>query len=365
MSGMIENIYGRLAAAVALTLLSFLLSGPVRADLLSFEEVYRYDAGEADSKLSCRALSLLEVKKLLLERLGTYIESTSRVTDFQLSSDEVTTLSAGIVKTEILSEQWDGRTYTLIARLQADPEEVNRLVAEIAGRDRKRQELRQLEDLNREGQERISQLRAEMTAIQGDKERKQQELRQLEELNRDGQQRLDRLKEEMAAIQNDRDRKQEELAQLEKLNQDGLERLNQLKDQMVLIQNDMLTANQDYRQAARLLASWGAYEQGLKEMREKRFAEAVASFSLAVEGHPSADSYLWRSKAFRKAGDSRRALDDLEQALRLDPKIAEAYFLRGQILREGGEKKQGLAEIRKAASLGHGKARLWLKAKGK
>ena len=37
---------------------------------VSFVEQYSYDAGEADSKLTCRSISLLEVKRILLERLG-------------------------------------------------------------------------------------------------------------------------------------------------------------------------------------------------------------------------------------------------------------------------------------------------------
>lgn len=329
MAGSIWKMTGRALLGVSM-LGQCLVPVPARAELLSFQEQYHYAAGEADSKLSCRAVSLLEVKRLLLERLGTYIESSSQVVDLQLSSDVVTSLSAGIVKTEILDEQWDGKTYSLTARIQADPEEVNRLVAEIATRSRQ-----------------------------------QAELAQLEKSNQDDLARHQQLKEEMLKIQHDRERQQAELAQLEKLNQDGLERLNRLKEEMTAIQNDMMTANQDYRQADRLLDSWGAYERGLEELRAGKFPEAAASFSRAIAGHPTPDNYLWRSKAYRKAGDSKRALEDLGQVIRLDPKVAEAYFMRGQILRDSGEKQEGLNDIRKAASLGNGKAGLWLKAKGK
>ncbi len=51
--------------------------------------------------------------------------------------------------------------------------------------------------------------------------------------------------------------------------------------------------------------------------------------------------------------------------LELKPELAEAYFLRGLIRRESGEKQEGLTDIRKASSLGNGKAKLWLKAKSK
>lgn len=54
--------------------------------------------------MSCRTVSLVEIKRLLLERHGAYIETESSVENLQLAKDEVNTLSAGVVKTEILSE---------------------------------------------------------------------------------------------------------------------------------------------------------------------------------------------------------------------------------------------------------------------
>jgi tetratricopeptide (TPR) repeat protein len=283
----------RLGLAVVSGLL--LISAPARAELMTFEEQYRYDAGEADSKLSCRAISLLLVKQLLLERLGTYIESTTQVVDMQLSRDEVTSLSAGIVKTEILDESWDGKTYTLTARIQADPEEVIRLLDEIGG-----------------------------TA-----------------------------------------NKQEEIARLDQVNQDGLEKIIQLKNQMEAIQGDLVAVNRDYQQAARVVEAWGAVERGHEQMRNGEFAAAVESFSRALAVKPSSDNYLQRALAFRQLKKLTLALADLDRVIQMNPKIGEAYFQRGQILRDIGRKQEGMAEIRRAASMGNGKAGLWLKAKGK
>lgn len=279
----------------ALLIFLLLLVVPARAELMSFQEQYRYDAGEADSKLSCRAISLLQVKQLLLERLGTYIESTTQVVDLQLSRDEVTSLSAGIVKTEILDESWDGKTYLLTARIQADPEEVIRLLDGIVGGGKK----------------------------------------------------------------------QEEMAKVDQVNQEGLEKINQLKSQMESIQNDLVTVNRDYAQASKIVAAWGAYEKGLEQMRKGEFAAAVEAFSRAVEVKPNIETYLQRAVAYRKLNKFTPALADLDKVIKMDPKVGEAYFQRGQILKESGERQAGIAEIRKAASMGNGKAELWLKAKGK
>jgi len=49
-----------------------------------FIESYTYTAGEADSKLTCRTVSLIEVKRLLLERIGTYLTSRTEVQNYRI-----------------------------------------------------------------------------------------------------------------------------------------------------------------------------------------------------------------------------------------------------------------------------------------
>ncbi|MEW6616751.1 MAG: hypothetical protein AB1401_14955, partial [Thermodesulfobacteriota bacterium] len=80
------------------------------AKQVTFEREYTYQASEADSKLSCRAIALEQVKRLLLEELGTYLESRTEIKDFKLTKDQIITLTAGIVRTEIVKETWDGKT---------------------------------------------------------------------------------------------------------------------------------------------------------------------------------------------------------------------------------------------------------------
>ncbi|KAF0123088.1 MAG: hypothetical protein FD151_475 [bacterium] len=95
------------------------------AKQVTFEREYTYQASEADSKLSCRAIALEQVKRLLLEELGTYLESMTEVRDFNLTKDQIITLTAGIVRTEIVKETWDGKTFWLKAKIKADPDDGN------------------------------------------------------------------------------------------------------------------------------------------------------------------------------------------------------------------------------------------------
>ena len=107
------------------TLFIILLSSIVNAmgDQIFIKE-YTYQASEQDSKITCRINALAQVKRLLLEELGTYLSGYSKIKDYELAKDKIDVLTAGIVKTEVLDERWDGGNYWVKARMRADPDEV-------------------------------------------------------------------------------------------------------------------------------------------------------------------------------------------------------------------------------------------------
>ena len=78
--------------------LLFASFSPAIAETKTFIKEYTYQASEADSKQTSRILALEQVKRLLLEELGTYIVSETVVQDYQLTSDQITVLAAGIAK---------------------------------------------------------------------------------------------------------------------------------------------------------------------------------------------------------------------------------------------------------------------------
>jgi tetratricopeptide (TPR) repeat protein len=93
-----------------------------------FLKEYTYSASDIDSKVSSRAIALEQVKRALLEQLGTYLITETDVKNFQITRDQITTLTAGIVSAEIVDEKWDGKNYYLKAKITADPAEISRSV---------------------------------------------------------------------------------------------------------------------------------------------------------------------------------------------------------------------------------------------
>lgn len=108
----------------------------VNAENKTFIREYTYQASESDSKISARTQALTEVKKLLLEELGVYVESYVNYTiesqgghitkDF--ITNEIKQLSVGITETKILEEKWNGEQYYVRAEIVADPTDVVRKI---------------------------------------------------------------------------------------------------------------------------------------------------------------------------------------------------------------------------------------------
>src|SRR5258708_1052108 len=94
------------------------------------------------------------------------------------------------------------------------------------------------------------------------------------------------------------------------------------------------------------------YDQGVKAMNSKRFAEAEARFAQALRNNPrfaEAHNYLGYSLVMEEPPNYLRALKHYNRAIQLKPNLAEAYEYRGMLLlnmsRKGSAEKD-LATLR-------------------
>ena len=115
------------------------------AESRTFVREYYYQAGESDSKISSRTKALTEVKRLLLEEIGVYLESyinySEEKTEDRISSQflkkEIEQISAGITETSILEENWTGVEWRSLEneqeKLRQQEENLQRLNNELSG----------------------------------------------------------------------------------------------------------------------------------------------------------------------------------------------------------------------------------------
>lgn len=125
--------YIKILAAMTLLGISFATCANV------YMRDYTHRAGDADSKISSRAIALDHVKKLLLEEIGVHVRSSMEITKTndgaQYAAEEIETLTAGVVSVVVVKEKWDGLTYYLQAKMEADPNDVLKAIAEFKNRD--------------------------------------------------------------------------------------------------------------------------------------------------------------------------------------------------------------------------------------
>ena len=155
------------------------------AETKTFIKEYTYQASEFDSKASCRTIALEQVKRLLLEELGTYLENNTEVKNFELTKDKITALTAGIVQTQVLDEKWDGKSYWLKAEVKADPENVAKSIDNLRKDQKKSDDLEERIRKQEEALKEIEKLRSEVASLKNDIKAQEKFNKSIETLTRE------------------------------------------------------------------------------------------------------------------------------------------------------------------------------------
>ena len=112
------------------------------AEEKTFIREYTYQASDYDSKVTSRANSLAQVKRILLEEVSVFIKSEVdwtqteeliagkyELTDFY--ENKIQSITAGVTETIILDEKWTGGEYWIKAEITIDPDDIMRKVDKI------------------------------------------------------------------------------------------------------------------------------------------------------------------------------------------------------------------------------------------
>ena len=249
----------------------------------------------------------------------------------QLTKDQITTLTAGIVQTEIVEEKWDGRSYWLKSKITADSEQVVRAIDTLR---KDREKTKELNEIRRRSDALLKEnekLRKELTKATG----------------------KDKQKKVAAYAKTVRE----------------------------------LTADEWYEKGYSFFMS-GNYQSALDafnksiELNPKRDAgaylnrgsiyrhlgnnkHAIRDYDKAIEIDPKyVDAYVLRGGTYFKLGNSNQAIKDHDKAIEIDPKNARAYLLRGLGYGSLGNNNQAVTDMKIAARLGEEAAQSYLRGKG-
>ncbi|MBI3838008.1 MAG: tetratricopeptide repeat protein [Planctomycetia bacterium] len=96
-------------------------------------------------------------------------------------------------------------------------------------------------------------------------------------------------------------------------------------------------------------------DQGLVHLRKGRYEQAIAACDEAIRRDPrDANAYLVRGRAYQfrdDKGDADRAIADFSESIRIAPEQTEAYYSRAIAYRDQGDADKSLADETRARQL--------------
>jgi tetratricopeptide (TPR) repeat protein len=343
----------------------FLFAGLSHAKVVTFEKEYTYQASEIDSKATSRAIAVEQVKRLVLEELGTYLLAETEVKDFRLTKDKIVMLTAGIVQTEILNEKWDGEKYYLKARVKADPNEVAAAVDKLRKDTQKTKELEDVKKKADEALKEIERLKKELETVKADKNKQKKYAKKADILSaKDWFE-----KGYQYAMNEEYDKAIEAYTSAIALDPNyafaydgrGLAYMNKGQyDRAIEDYNKAIALHPNdvfaYTNRGRAYMGLGTY---------LHYQQAIEDFSKAIELMPNiAETYSVRGFAYKTLGNHQQAIKDINKAIELKPDIADAYYERGLAYGVLGNIQQSIADFKIAARLGNEGAQDFLRKQG-
>jgi len=287
------------------------------AETKTFIKEYTYHAGDEDSRNSSRTIALREVKRLLLEELGTYLESQTEVKNFQMTKDQITTLTAGIVSTEVIEDTWDGKVYWLKAKIAANPQDVIKSIDSLV---KNRKKVKELEEFRKKSEEL---------------------LRENERLNKE--------------LKIAKGEKKQEAEQAYKRNIDNLSAAEWFERGFgLVISGNHTDAVKAFNKAIELNPQDAqAYNiRGITYGILGNYQQEIKDFDKAIELNPrDAQAYYNRGVSYSNLGNRLQAIKDYNRAIERNPQDAKTYYNRGISYHELGNYKQAIKDFDKAIEL--------------
>ena len=391
-----KSTYRNSCYLLVFTMLFLLSATTTSAKVVTYMKEYNYQAGEADSKLSARTIALEQVKRLLLEELGTYIVSETTVKNFELTKDQISSFTTGIVMTVIIEEKWDGKTYYLKAKIAAETDELVRLIDQLRRDHEQSMNWEEMRKKTEEALKEIERLKKEIEKGKADKHSQEKYDKAVNELNA-----VDWFKK--GVLKRRTNHNKEAMEAFDKAIEIDPNYAGAYAGR-ASVYNDWEKYPQALRESEQAVKidpnlAWGFNVRGYAHVRLLNYPKGIEDLNKAMELAPK---YAWpycnRSLAYFMLKNYPQALDDANRAIELDPKLPQAHFRRGRalastnnlqdavksfdeavqldptfswsFLQRGytflklGKTEQALEDLKRAASLGNNDAQSYIKKKG-
>jgi len=366
----------------------------------TFIREYTYQASDYDSRLTCQAIALTEVKRLLLEEIGTYLVSGTTVQNGMVVSDDISVYTAGAVQTKVLDQRWDGKTYWLKAQIEADPDSVAEAVKKIREDKDKTRELEALKSSSEKALAVIAKLNKALEKASSDNSKFADQIKYLQNAQKlsaaqSAQQGLAALESgdaTTALTAFSRALEVDSNNAISLVNRGiAYARLNDQKKAVADYSRAIKVSPKDFRiyynrgiayyhsgEYAKALADFNRslllknnnskayFNRALTQEALKNNKAAISDYSLAIKQDPSdVQAYNNRGQIYLRQKIYTKALADFDKAITIDQKFSDAYLSRAGLYAVRGDMEAALADAQKAAELGSEEARVLLESLGR
>ncbi len=331
----------------------------------AFEREYIYKASELDSKISCRAITINQLRLTLLNEIGVYVESESLLKTTEVSGqfsqdfvENIATISAGITKFKVIDEKWDGETFSMKASITIDEKEIGESLKQVVSDRRKMQEMEHLKLQLKAATEELDNLKKVDSAKHKGKEINKDR----DKLYNDGINTLNAGNNFLNGIEKSELKDYEgaiadytKAIEIQPNNEDAYHNRGIAKG----YRKDYNGAIIDFTNVIRIDPNYelAYYNRGNAKDDLKDFNGAISDYNKAIKLNPNnSNTYNNRGIAKGHLKDYNGAITDYNRAIDITPEDAAIYFNRGLAKLNLGQRDSGCKDLSKAGELGNEKA---------
>jgi len=341
----------------------------VNAEIKVFEHTVKQPFVGSQSPDDARIAAITRAKREVLEKSGTYLESTTVIKDGKLSKDQIMSLASGILKTEVVSQKnymtKDGFGIIITVRVQIDTRQFERKAKRLLSDTGTMEDLSALNKRDNELLNKIKLLEEQYRNLEksidgkSNAEKKKQIATNFEQVSKSLN--AVSLNEKMLTMvkKGKIENPQKALKVLDKaieLDPKYARSFNnrgnvygQIKEYSKAVDdfNNAMELELNNRQKATILSNRGRVYGKLKE-----YAKALQDFRKAIEIRPDyALAYQNRASLYLKLKNNIKAMQDFNRAIELKADNAKAYAGRGVVHFRSKDYSEALQDFNKAIEI--------------
>ncbi len=319
-----------------------------------------YNMGDGETPTVAESRALLNAKRVALEQAGTYVESYTKVENFQLTKDEIQVLTSGIMEVEILDKKrtivGDGFRFWVKIKAMVNPDRIQEMAKKVKEKSVV-EDYKKIQEAYEKSQKDIEELKKQLAQAKGEKERKQVEAKIIDD------ERLFQANEWFAKgyqhdLNKDYDKAIEAYTSAITLNQNNAEAYNN-RGAAYGSKGQNETAFENFNKALSISPNKAAvyYNRGLYYAKKNQYEKAIDDFNKVIAIAPNyLGAYTMRGLVNVMKGKYDRAIEDFNRAIALNPNDAQAYENRGNAYSKMGQHDRAIENYNAAIAINPNKA---------